>query len=271
MERRHELLFDWDETAGEAAFDRAIALIEEAEGKAGDRIRGIVFPAQIETVTPELFRKAKAYADQTGRPITTHISQSVVEFNEIVRRHGVSPVQFYDPAERVVAVLYPNHTYEKVVFDPWQQTTWDVNDTVQLDPALAEERAYSSLATQDDDTEITGYQASATTEQVTVVVHGRVDFTLLRLLPGDDAIAIFEDARNNGCAGVVFPFEPHVSETIAASPTSTQNVWRVEVVGTVAGGGQQVFIWDVDAVTGALFPVNALAQQAAASCPALGG
>ena len=38
---------------------------------------------------------------------------------------------FYDPAERVVATLHPNHTYEKVVFDPWQQTTYDVNDTVR--------------------------------------------------------------------------------------------------------------------------------------------
>lgn len=44
-------------------------------------------------------------------------------------RIGVSPVLFYDPAERVVATLHPNHTYEKVVFDPWQQTTYDVNDT----------------------------------------------------------------------------------------------------------------------------------------------
>lgn len=42
---------------------------------------------------------------------------------------GVSPVLFYDPAERVVATLHPNHSFEKVVFDPWQQTTWDVNDT----------------------------------------------------------------------------------------------------------------------------------------------
>ncbi|MFC3550085.1 SpvB/TcaC N-terminal domain-containing protein [Lysobacter cavernae] len=42
---------------------------------------------------------------------------------------GVSPVLFYDPAERVVATLHPNHTYEKMVFDPWQQTTYDVNDT----------------------------------------------------------------------------------------------------------------------------------------------
>ena len=54
------------------------------------------------------------------------------EFAKII---GVSPILFYDPLERVVATLNPNHTYEKVVFDPWQQETWDVNDTVlQADP-----------------------------------------------------------------------------------------------------------------------------------------
>ncbi|RPJ64610.1 MAG: toxin, partial [Acidobacteria bacterium] len=47
---------------------------------------------------------------------------------------GVSPVLFYDPVERVVATLHPNHTYEKVVFDTWEQTTYDVNDTVTFDP-----------------------------------------------------------------------------------------------------------------------------------------
>ncbi|MGY2488550.1 SpvB/TcaC N-terminal domain-containing protein [Cupriavidus sp. CP313] len=44
-------------------------------------------------------------------------------------RIGVSPVLFYDPAGRVVATLHPNHTFEKVVFNPWQQATYDVNDT----------------------------------------------------------------------------------------------------------------------------------------------
>jgi RHS repeat-associated protein len=47
---------------------------------------------------------------------------------------GVSPILCYDPVERVVATIHPNHTYEKVVFDPWRQDTWDVNDTVALDP-----------------------------------------------------------------------------------------------------------------------------------------
>src|SRR5205085_2166904 len=44
-------------------------------------------------------------------------------------RVGVSAVRFYDPTERVVAILHANQTYEKVVFDAWQQTIYDVNDT----------------------------------------------------------------------------------------------------------------------------------------------
>jgi hypothetical protein len=34
-----------------------------------------------------------------------------------------------------VGTLHPNHTWEKVVFDPWQQTSYDLNDTVLMDPA----------------------------------------------------------------------------------------------------------------------------------------
>jgi RHS repeat-associated protein len=42
---------------------------------------------------------------------------------------GLSPVLFYDPTERVIATLHPNHTYEKVLFDPWQQTAYDATDS----------------------------------------------------------------------------------------------------------------------------------------------
>jgi RHS repeat-associated protein len=49
-------------------------------------------------------------------------------------RIGVSPVLCYDPLTRVVATLHPNHSWEKVLFDPWQEEHWDVNDTVLLDP-----------------------------------------------------------------------------------------------------------------------------------------
>jgi RHS repeat-associated protein len=43
---------------------------------------------------------------------------------------GVSSVFFYDPIQRAIAILRPNHTYEKVVFDAWRQRSYDTNDTV---------------------------------------------------------------------------------------------------------------------------------------------
>ena len=49
---------------------------------------------------------------------------------EFAKIEGVSATLFYDPVGRVIATLHPEHTYDKVVFDPWQQVTWDVNDTV---------------------------------------------------------------------------------------------------------------------------------------------
>jgi RHS repeat-associated protein len=55
------------------------------------------------------------------------------EFAHVV---GVSSTLFYDPVGRILATLHPDHTYEKVVFDPWQEVTWDVNDTVlESDPS----------------------------------------------------------------------------------------------------------------------------------------
>jgi len=47
---------------------------------------------------------------------------------------GVSPVWFYDPLDRIVVTLNPNHTYQKVVIDAWRRSTHDVNDTVTHDP-----------------------------------------------------------------------------------------------------------------------------------------
>ncbi len=49
---------------------------------------------------------------------------------------GVSATLFYDPVGRVVATLHPDHSWEKVLFDPWRQDTWDANDTVLIaDPS----------------------------------------------------------------------------------------------------------------------------------------
>ena len=94
LENDHVLGYAWDEAAGRKGFEDAVRLIEMAEQHPSGRLSGVVFPAQIDTCSEELLRDSVAFARDTGRPCTTHLSQSKMEFNEMVRRHGVTPVQF---------------------------------------------------------------------------------------------------------------------------------------------------------------------------------
>lgn len=89
---------------------------------------------------PRWVGKGRTIYNNKGKPIkqyepffsSTHLYETEPE----TIMTGVTPILCYDPLERVVATLHPNHTYEKVIFAPWQQITWDVNDTVlQADPA----------------------------------------------------------------------------------------------------------------------------------------
>lgn len=89
---------------------------------------------------PRWVSKGRTVYNNKGKPIkqyepffsSTHLYETEPE----IVMTGVTPILFYDPVERGIATLHPNHTYEKVVFDPWQQITWDINDTVmQTDPA----------------------------------------------------------------------------------------------------------------------------------------
>ena len=78
----------------------------------------------------------------TGARVYNNIGKPVRQYQPFfaptpkfgIEKWGVSSTVFYDPVGRVVATLHPNNTFEKVVFDPWQQTTFDVNDTVIFDP-----------------------------------------------------------------------------------------------------------------------------------------
>ena len=82
------------------------------------------------TVNPRWVGSGWTIFNNKGKPARQYepffSATHLFEFNAI---HGVSSVLFYDPVERVVATLHPNHTYEKVLFSPWRQTTYDVNDT----------------------------------------------------------------------------------------------------------------------------------------------
>ena len=86
------VVWEWDEEQGRQALKRAVEFHARYDGAHDDLVRCFVSPAQIDTCTAELLREAKRFADETKRPFQVHASQSVVEFNEMLSRHGKSPV-----------------------------------------------------------------------------------------------------------------------------------------------------------------------------------
>jgi cytosine/adenosine deaminase-related metal-dependent hydrolase len=92
----HVVEYEWDEKAGEKALGEALSLIERAEQHPSGRLFGMVSPAQIDTCTPELLRDSFQESGRRGVAWQLHAAQSVVEFHEITRRHGVTPIGWLD-------------------------------------------------------------------------------------------------------------------------------------------------------------------------------
>jgi cytosine/adenosine deaminase-related metal-dependent hydrolase len=90
------VIWEWDEEAGREGLRRAERFIEAHDGAHGDFVRAVIAPAQVDTCTGDLLRDAKRLADNAHRPYTVHTSQSVVEFNEMLARHGKTPIAWLE-------------------------------------------------------------------------------------------------------------------------------------------------------------------------------
>ncbi len=90
----HVVEYEWDEAAGVKAMEEAFSLIQRAEQHPSGLLFGMACPAQIDTCSPELLRDSRAEARARGISWQIHAAQSVVEFHEITRREGFTPIQW---------------------------------------------------------------------------------------------------------------------------------------------------------------------------------
>ncbi len=92
----HVVEYEWDEKAGEKAMEEALRLVERAEQHESGRLFGMVVPAQIDTCAAGLLKESNQEAKARGLSWQIHAAQSVVEFHEITRRHGMTPIGWLD-------------------------------------------------------------------------------------------------------------------------------------------------------------------------------
>lgn len=91
-----KMAYEWDEQAGIDGFHRAVEFIERVDGSANGRIKGFLSPAQVDTCTEALLRMSREAAEDMQVPLALHVSQSVFEFDEMVQRHGMTPIEWLE-------------------------------------------------------------------------------------------------------------------------------------------------------------------------------
>ena len=115
------LEYDWDETAGGRAFEAALALVDEVCAHPCGRLGGVIAPAQVDTCTSATPQRAMAAAAERNLMWQTHAGQSLPEFHEMTRRHGVTPIQWLDR----IGVVEPRSTIAHAIFtDAHPMTRW---------------------------------------------------------------------------------------------------------------------------------------------------
>jgi RHS repeat-associated protein len=85
------------------------------------------------TVSPRWVGSGWTIYNNKGKPVRQYEPFfSATHRFEAAHVNGVSPVLLYDPLQRAMGTLHPDRSWEKVVFDPWRQETWDRNDTALI-------------------------------------------------------------------------------------------------------------------------------------------
>lgn len=111
-----------DLAAGRAEFEQACRVVELARQHPSGRLSGMLAPETADTCSPELLRDSHAFAQERRVPVQIHVAESMIEFQEVVRARGMTPVQYLDS----LGVLGPGTIAGHAIFldhHPWVHWT----------------------------------------------------------------------------------------------------------------------------------------------------
>jgi cytosine/adenosine deaminase-related metal-dependent hydrolase len=91
-----QMQWDPDPASGLAGLDRAIAFARANDGSFGGRVRCLLYPAQLDTCSPELLTATRRAANEHGLRISLHAAMNLVEFHRIVREHRKTPIELLE-------------------------------------------------------------------------------------------------------------------------------------------------------------------------------
>jgi len=94
----HSLIHPLEEEKGLEQLAQAIEFVERYDNAYDGRIRTIFGPTQTTTCTPRLLRETREAANKVGAGVTIHASEALLEFQDCLRRYGMTPFEMLDDA-----------------------------------------------------------------------------------------------------------------------------------------------------------------------------
>jgi len=87
------LEYDWSDDRGRQRLKRAIDFAKKYNGACNGRIGAMLFPAQVDTCTPELLRETREAAGDLKVRVQIHTAINLIEFHTIMQHHRCTPVE----------------------------------------------------------------------------------------------------------------------------------------------------------------------------------
>lgn len=92
----HSVDYEWDEAHGLDRMSEALEYVDSANSHPSRMISGMVAPMRVDTCTETMILLSLEEAKKRSVPMQIHTAQSLVEFNEMTKRYGMTPVGWLD-------------------------------------------------------------------------------------------------------------------------------------------------------------------------------
>ncbi len=130
-------------------------LLKKVQAERGDawhvsrNAAGKCTPVIVQNISPRWVGNGRTILNNKGNPVKQYepyfSDTHEYEDEDCVRMLGVTPILHYDPVGRVIRSDFPDESYSKTEFNPWEQIIFDQNDTLEPgNPWLTKKQAGSA-------------------------------------------------------------------------------------------------------------------------------
>ncbi len=90
------LEYHWNEEKAIREFKDSLRFIEKIDGAGEGRLKGFISPLHTDTSTEKMLRMCRSASDDMKVPLALHVSQSIMEFQEVLKRTKMTPVEWLE-------------------------------------------------------------------------------------------------------------------------------------------------------------------------------